>query len=392
MTTKAMTAQNEKANTVRAILEKMKPQFDLALPKHLTADRLLRVAMTAIQNTPKLLDCDRTSLFAALMDCAQLGLEPDGVLGHAYLVPYGRTVQFIPGYKGLIALARNSGDVSAISAHEVREKDHFDYTFGLDPKLEHKPADGERGEVTHFYAVAQFKDGSHHFEVMARAEVDLVRDESQGYKAFKVGKIKSNPWETHYVEMGKKTLIRRLAKYLPLNVQRASAIEDAYDRGHHSNLDLGGGIVIDGVAEETEDGAGEDAGVESAKAAAGKLDAFAGTKGERGAEAKREASPPKGQGESDGAPGSKTPTPAPASAKTEPHYRFLDPATGEIADYSRPADFIGTLENAINAEDADTGALWDANSAVVGRVVQVDSTLEQRCKAVADLAFQHQAG
>src|SRR5581483_7497984 len=129
----------------------MKPQLEMALPRHLTAERLLRVAMTAVQNTPKLLECDRTSLYAAVMTCAQLGLEPDGVLGQAYLVPFAGRVQFIPGYKGLITLARNSGDVVSISAHEVCKNDRFFYSFGLNERCEHVPADGDRGEVTHFY-------------------------------------------------------------------------------------------------------------------------------------------------------------------------------------------------------------------------------------------------
>src|SRR5215469_13248226 len=116
-------------DVVRGALERMKPQMELALPKHLTADRLLRVVMSAVQNTPKLLECDRTSFFSAVMTCAQLGLEPDGVLGQAYLVPFAGKVSFIPGYKGLISLARNSGDVTSIAAHEVRDNDTFKFDF-----------------------------------------------------------------------------------------------------------------------------------------------------------------------------------------------------------------------------------------------------------------------
>jgi recombination protein RecT len=82
-------------DTVRAALEKMKSQFQMVLPKHITAERLFRVAMTAIQQTPKLLDCDRQSLYSAVMRSAQLGLEPDGILGQAYLIPFNGKVQFI---------------------------------------------------------------------------------------------------------------------------------------------------------------------------------------------------------------------------------------------------------------------------------------------------------
>lgn len=247
-------------DTVRQALEKMKGQFALALPKHLTPDRLLRVTMTAVQNTPKLLECDRTSLFSAVMTCAQLGLEPDGVLGQAYLVPFKGKVQFIPGYKGLLTLARNSGEISTVQAHAVRVGDDFSYAYGLNEHLDHVPAeDNEDGEITHFYAYAKFKDGGHIFEVMTRAAVDRIRDQAEGYKAFKANKIKSTPWVDHYPQMGRKTAIRRVANYLPMSVQRAVAIEAAYEAGDHAEIDKFGEIVIDNdTGEVIEDDTGDD--------------------------------------------------------------------------------------------------------------------------------------
>lgn len=235
---------------VRTTLEKLKPQFAAALPRHLTVDRLLRVAMTAVQNTPKLLECDRKSLFSAVMTCATLGLEPDGVLGQAYLVPFGGKVQFIPGYKGLITLARNSGDVMSIMAQAVYEHDQFEYEFGLVEKLTHKPSqESDRGEITHFYAVANFKDGGKHWDVMTRAEVEKIRDGSQGYKsAQKFGKGAESPWVKNFDEMGKKTAIRRIAKYLPMSVQKAAALSDAYESGRHAHIDNAGELVIEGTA------------------------------------------------------------------------------------------------------------------------------------------------
>jgi recombination protein RecT len=234
------------ADNVRYFLEKMKPQMQLALPKHLTADRLLRVAMTAIQNTPKLLECDRTSLLSAVMMCAQLGLEPDGVLGQAYLIPFGGKVQFIPGYRGLISLARNSGEVASIAAHEVCENDHFAYSFGLNEKLEHTPARGERGEIIYFYAIARFKDGGYHWDVMTKEQVIGIRDKSAGWQtALKYKATEKSPWHNHFVEMGKKTVIRRIAKYLPMSVQKAAAISDAFDTGRYATLDNHGELVID---------------------------------------------------------------------------------------------------------------------------------------------------
>lgn len=221
----------QESDNVRGLLEKMKGQFEMALPKHVTPDRLIRVALTAVQNTPKLLECDRRSLLSAVMTCAQLGLEPDGVLGQAYLVPFKGKVQFIAGYKGLISLAFNSGDVTSLKAMEVCENDHFSYEYGLDEHLRHKPAAGERGEVIAFYAYARLRGGGFVFEIMSRAEVEKVRDGSEGYKAFKAGFTKSTPWNDHFVQMGRKTLIRRLSNYLPRSVQKANAFEDAFDRG-----------------------------------------------------------------------------------------------------------------------------------------------------------------
>ena len=231
---------------VRGLLDQMKPQLQLALPKHLTVDRLLRIAITACQNTPKLLDCERRSLLSAVMTCAQLGLEPDGVLGQAYLVPFKGRVQFIAGYKGLLTLARNTGQVTAINAQLVRENDRFDYEYGLNERLEHRPAEGDRGEITHFYAYAKFTDGGHYFEVMTKAEVDKVRDKSEGYQAFKAGRIKSTPWDSHYEQMGRKTAIRRIANYLPMDVQRAILLERAYEQGHPSHIADDGGVIIEG--------------------------------------------------------------------------------------------------------------------------------------------------
>jgi recombination protein RecT len=238
------------ADTVRNALERLKPELALALPRHLTPDRLVRVAMTAIRTTPRLLECDRTSLFAAIVTCAQLGLEPDGVLGQAYLVPFKGRVQFIPGYKGLIALARNSGEISSIQAHEVCARDKFAYAYGLNEHLDHVPAEGERGEITHFYAYARFKDGGHIFEVMTRADVETVRNRSEGWQAYQAKRIKSTPWAEHFVQMGRKTLIRRLANYLPLQVQKAVAIESAYERGSHGQIDQYGDLIVDGETGE----------------------------------------------------------------------------------------------------------------------------------------------
>jgi len=235
------------ADSVRAVLTTpaMTQQLRAALPRHLTPERLVRLVMTSVQQSPKLLECDRQSLFAAIMTCAQLGLEP--ILGRAYLVPFRDKVQFIAGYKGLIDLAVNSGEVTKVFANIVYAADEFEYEYGVNERLFHKPSEAEdRGEITHVYALAWFKRGGPpYFEVMLRREVDAIRDRSQGWQAYKAAKIKENPWHTDYPQMARKTGIRRISNYLPLDVQKAIALSDAHDLGRHGHIDAQGDLVIE---------------------------------------------------------------------------------------------------------------------------------------------------
>lgn len=207
------------------------PRLTAVLPPHLTQERMARVVMTQLAVTPKLGECTLQSFMNAVMGSAQLGLEPDGIMGQAYLVPFKKTCTLIVGYKGYITLARNSGEVRSLEAHEVRENDMFEFEYGLTPRCRHIPARGDRGDVTYFYAVAQFRPDGAQFEVMSREEIEDVRNESAGYKYAESTGKEDSPWHTDPVAMGRKTPIRRLAKYLPMNVQRAAALSDAYDRG-----------------------------------------------------------------------------------------------------------------------------------------------------------------
>ena len=208
---------SDKIANVRGMLERSRGQMAAALPRHMSADRMLRLTMTSIQRTPALLDCEPRSLIGAVIQAAQLGLEPDGVLGQAYLVPYGNQVQFIPGYRGLIGLARRSGQISTIEARVVHQKDAFTYSFGLKPVLEHVPTtEVEPGEVVAAYAIAHLKDGAYQFDVMLKREVDAIRTRS------KAGR--SGPWVTDYEEMAKKTVLKRLCKLLPASVELATAV------------------------------------------------------------------------------------------------------------------------------------------------------------------------
>lgn len=230
-----------------AMLEQWKPEIARALPRHLNADRMARIALTCFRNVPKLGDCDPKSVFAAVIQAAQLGIEP-GLLGEAHLIPYKDKCQLIPGYQGLIKLAKQTGQVVDIYAMAVREKDKFSCAFGLQRTLEHVPltAKGgfpasikERGEIIGVYAVAVFKDGARTFVVMGDDEVKRIRDGSSGYQ-MAVKYKKDSPWTTHYEEMALKTAIRRLCKTLPKSPElaQALALEETHNRGKAQNIDL----------------------------------------------------------------------------------------------------------------------------------------------------------
>lgn len=212
------------------LLNQKKGELAKMLPKTLSIDRLLKVAQIAATTTPGLIKCDVPSLVGAIGQCAQMGLEPNTVLGHAYLVPFNtkrkdgsgqerwvNSVQVIIGYKGLIDLARRSGQIVSIAAHEVCENDHFELVYGIDEKLNHTPAMGERGAVIGFYAVAKLKDGGYSFEFMSLHQVQEIMRATQS-------KGRYGPWADHFVEMGRKTVIRRLAKYLPLSIEFQTAV------------------------------------------------------------------------------------------------------------------------------------------------------------------------
>ena len=209
-------------------------QMALAMPKSMTPDRLTRIVMTECRKTPALLKCAPESFYGVVLQCAAHGLEPGSALGHCYLLPFGNgkdkqgrpNAQLIIGYRGMIDLARRSGQIVSLQAYCVHEQDTFNYKLGLDPDIEHIPASvADRGKVTHVYAVAKLKGGGVQFEVMSRAEIEKVRTSS------KAGN--SGPWSSHWEEMAKKTVIRRLFKYLPVSIEavRAVEIDEKTDRG-----------------------------------------------------------------------------------------------------------------------------------------------------------------
>jgi len=206
------------ADEIRDQLERMKSQMLLALPKHLTADRLGRVALTVIRTNPSLLDPRYVpSLLACVMESAQLGLEP-GLLGHVYYVPFGNKVQFIIGYRGMIELARRSGQIKTIGAAAIYSNDKFKFIRGFSQTLEHEPNYQNRGTICGFYAYCTTKDGGQYCEVMTVEEIEKIRSRSKA--------ANNGPWKTDWEAMGCKTVFRRLWKWLPISIELSQAIRE----------------------------------------------------------------------------------------------------------------------------------------------------------------------
>lgn len=228
----------EKAITLKNILEERRLELRAALPKHLTAERIMRLTMTAVAKNPTLLGCTASSIYSAVLQCAQLGLEPD-LLGQAYLVPYRNNkkgtseCQLIPGYQGLLSLARRSGEIASIEARVVRAGDIFDYEYGLNQKLVHKPEPAAKGELSHVYAIARFKHGGEpQWTVMTRDEIAKHRARSRAGN--------SGPWVTDFEAMCLKTVLRVLSKLLPSSVElkTAVALDEAADAGLPQDLPI----------------------------------------------------------------------------------------------------------------------------------------------------------
>lgn len=211
---KAVEAKKPTA-TMQDYVKKMEGEIARALPSVITPERFTRMVLSAISSTPDLAKCTPKSFLGAMMNAAQLGLEPNTPLGQAYILPYkNRDVleaEFQLGYKGMIDLAYRSGEVEVIQCHVVYKNDQFECCYGLEPKLSHVPADGDRGEAVKVYAMFKTKDGGFGFEVMS---MDDVRKHAAQYS--KSYNSNYSPWKKNFEEMAKKTVLKKALKYAPL--------------------------------------------------------------------------------------------------------------------------------------------------------------------------------
>lgn len=227
-TTKAASRPNQRVKKDDSLVVKRTELMELVdantthmaalLPAHISVERMRSLIRQTVTRNPDLLRATRSSLFQALLTAVTLGLSPDGLLGEAYLIPFKAkggetTITFIPGYKGLVKLALRSGKIARIEAQVVYESDQFDFAMGTEPFITHRWGVEERKDstmegISHFYAVAFFVDGTKQFEVMSLEQVGGIMDRAKAARG---------PWQTDPVQMGRKTVVRRLCNLLPLS-------------------------------------------------------------------------------------------------------------------------------------------------------------------------------
>lgn len=223
--------------SVLSFIKKNSSEFAKVIPQHMNADRMLRLALSAIRTTPHLSECTVQSVAVSLMACSALGLEPNTPQGHAYLIPYKCRIskrnepyrfeyrcQLIIGYRGLIELFYRSGAVQSVQAYPVFKGDQFSIKYGLNQDLVHIPCDDPKRysekRLTHVYAIVRLKDGADPiWVVMDRNQIDMVKRRS---KAGDEG-----PWETDYISMAMKTVIRAISRFVPFSVDKISAASSA---------------------------------------------------------------------------------------------------------------------------------------------------------------------
>ena len=216
-------------------ISRMKGAMEQVLPKHMTADRMVRVAIMAVRTTPHLAECSSASVISCFMACSMLGLEPNSPLHQAYLIPYwstklnGYECQLIVDYRGKLDLARRSGEIASIQAHAVYQGDVFEYELGLTPTLKHKPSDKadrvQPDKLTHCYCVVRLKEAGTDpiFVVLSRAEIELRRMRGASGKKDRAGKPIHTPWNTDYEKMAKKTAVHECMTWAPRSAEMAMA-------------------------------------------------------------------------------------------------------------------------------------------------------------------------
>ena len=219
----------KKQGTLGEWLKDRKEAFNQALPANtVNVDRFMQSAMLAITNPkmPDLLRCSKESIFRSLKEAAAYGLELNGMLGQAYLIPYNvkgiMTCNLQLGYKGLISLARRSNTIKTIAAEPIHENDIFEVELGMGRKLSHRiDIMKERGEVVGYYCLVELCNGGSQFKVMSKKDVENHRDKfSKAYNP----KDPNNIWNKNFDAMALKTVVIQALKLCPISIEAMDAV------------------------------------------------------------------------------------------------------------------------------------------------------------------------
>ena len=337
-----------------------KTQLQQVAAAHMKPERMMRLMANAIRTTPKLSECDPMSLLGGLMTCAGLGLEPNTIMGHAYLIPFRNNrkniteVQLVVGYKGLIDLARRSGHITSISTNiHYSDDEVWEYEEGTEARLRHIPG-AQEGDKRHAYAIAKFRDGGHAYVVLPWAKVMKIRDGSQGWQtAVKFNATDRNPWKSHEDEMAKKTAIRALAKYLPLSVEFRDALTVDGGKADFAAFAINPADQLDATPDDEDN--------RTIDGEATELDADQG-----------------GDQKADDAKGEEEPKPAqkqakPAAAEKKPAPETAERDMAEEASAGLIARIMSDLAEADSADAADAVmSLWQDQIATLSEQAQAD--------------------
>ncbi|NLW90031.1 MAG: recombinase RecT [Syntrophomonadaceae bacterium] len=224
ITNKLAVQDKPKTMTVQQFFEAQIPNIAAVLPKGIMdPQRMAKLAIQIWTGNEKLAACTKSSFVAALITCAQFGLEPNTPLGQCFIIPYGDQATFQLGYQGLLALAYRTGEYKSIYVREVYKGDHFKVTYGIFEDIEHIPSDDgpADGELpTHIYAVYHLKNGGYNFECWSWTKI--IKHAKKFSKSFNK---KDGGWQTNPVSMGKKTVLIAVLKYAPKSLEMANAME-----------------------------------------------------------------------------------------------------------------------------------------------------------------------
>lgn len=275
--TVAIEKRPSRMDILKTQFENWKPTLAAILPKHIAPDRVIKIAMNVYLNKPELANCTPLSMVKATLQCAELGLDPSPQLGEAYFVPFTTKiktrdgnqwkekdelqVKLMPGYVGLAKLVKQTGDVSDVYAVPVFDSEKepkwdadgrfvagFYVEEGTERKIHHiRNLTATRGELFAVYGVVKFKDGTSHFEVLSRADVEDHRKVSQ--------QADGTAWKNNFTAMACKTAIRMAVKMVPKSPEKPLAKAIAVDEAN----EIGGEAFRFEMASDVIDTTGESA-------------------------------------------------------------------------------------------------------------------------------------